>query len=257
MAYNNIKQINEIAFVFPEDTKITESTISWQGKEYRNVPSFKKAFEDAGNEYKFNVQTGKYFPIGVKYISGNLKYLETFHNEIYRELLGTSSRITNLYIYRDVISTTRRTCVTGMEDITFASVDEQNKFIGFRKKFIPRENAGIDHISKKSSNGSEVKKLSGEGSDKSEKFRKKSADDLEGEILSGQGSNKSVKSDSAEDLPSELKKKKDSSVKSNDKSFFKNEAEKDSVEDGDKHKKKPAKKEPKDPKENSGNKNFL
>jgi hypothetical protein len=254
MAYNNIKQLNEKVFVFPEDAKITETTISWQGKEYRNIPSFKKAFEDANNEYKFNVQTGKYFPIGVKHISGNLRYLETFHNEIYKDLLGTSSRITNLYIYRDVISTTRRTCVTGMEDITFASVDEQNKFIGFRKKFIPRENAGIDHVVKKSSDDLE-------GMKKSENTKKTKADDQEDESLLGQGSNKkSGKSDSAEDLTAELKKKKDSDVKSNEKSISKKEAEKGSLEDGDKNKKKSTKKEPKepkDPKENSGNKNFL
>ena len=257
MAYNNIKQLNEKVFVFPDDAKITETTISWQGKEYRNIPSFKKAFEDAKNEYKFNVQTGKYFPIGVKHINGNLKYLETFHNDIYRELLGTSSRITNLYIYRDVISTTRRTCVTGMEDITFANVDEQNKFIGFRKKFVPRENAAVDHVSSKTSDESEDKKLSGESSDKNEKFRMGSADGLEGKNLSGQGCNKSVKSDSAEDLSAELKKKKDLNVKSNEKSFSKKEAEKSGVEDGDKHKKKPTKKDSKDPKESSGNKNFL
>ena len=71
---------------------------------------------------------------------------------------------------------------------------------------------------------------------------------------------KSGKSDSAEDLSAELKKKKDSDVKSNEKSISKKEAEKGSLEDGDKHKKKLTKKEPKeskDPKENSGNKNFL
>ena len=257
MAYNNIKQLNEKVFVFPEDAKITETTISWQGKEYRNIPNFKKAFEDAKNEYKFNVQTGKYFPIGVKHINGNLKYLEIFHNDIYRELLGTSSRITNLYIYRDVISTTRRTCVTGMEDITFANVDEQNKFIGFRKKFIPRENAAIDHVSSKTSDESEDKKLSGGSSDKNGKFRMGSVDGLEDKDLSGQSCKKSGKSDSAEDLSAELKKKKDLNVKSNEKSFSKKEAEKSSVEDGDKHKKKPTKKDSKDPKESSGNRNFL
>lgn len=132
--FNNIKDLNERYFVFPSDAKITEDLIIWRGKEYTNLLNFKKAFEEDNGEYIFNVTTGKYFPVGIKHVEGNVKYLKAYHSDIYHEILGSSSRIVHLYIYYDKISTTKRTCATGMKNKTFASIQEQDAFYGIRRR---------------------------------------------------------------------------------------------------------------------------